>query len=184
MEPGKVQGDGKAEQRPSDGAKNDTDIPGWMREIIQRLNSSHPGAVQNTRDLHNVLTFDIQARTLHDILNELKMKWHFDHLSDVTCADFMDENAFELIYHIWSHTQKSRCNIHVRIKRDSPEVRTVYDIWPSAQMHERENHEMFGVRFEGNPDLSPLFLEDWKEIPPFRKDFNSREYVKKELEDD
>jgi len=47
----------------------------------------------------------------------------------------------------------------------------------NAQIHEREAYEMFGVVFKGNPDLSPLFLEDWKGPPPFRKDFNWRKYV-------
>jgi NADH-quinone oxidoreductase subunit C len=48
-------------------------------------------------------------------------------------------------------------------------------------MHERENHEMFGIIFEGHGDLSPLLLEDWDNLPPMRKDFDSRKFVKEEL---
>ena len=57
-------------------------------------------------------------------------------------------------------------------------------VWyENAQIHEREIHELFGVKFEGNQDLSPLFLENWEGPDPFRKDFNWREYVRDKFYD-
>ncbi|MCK5399847.1 NADH-quinone oxidoreductase subunit C, partial [bacterium] len=47
------------------------------------------------------------------------------------------------------------------------------------QVYEQEIHEFFGIEFAGNPDLSPLFLHNWKEIPPMRKDFDTEEYSKR-----
>ena len=132
----------------------------------------------------NTITFNAGLKNFHEILQSLKTKNDFNHLSDVACIDYMDENRFEAIYHLRSHSLNLRCNVKVSIPRDSPKIQSVSDIWPGSQMHERENHELFGIVFQGNPDLSPLFLEDWEEIPPFRKDFDTREYVKKELEDD
>ncbi len=130
----------------------------------------------------NTITFKASVEIFHEILKALMLKQDFNHLSDVTCIDYIDENRFEAIYHLRAHSLNLRCNVKVSIPRDSPKIQTVSDIWPGAQMHERENHELFGIVFDGNPDLSPLFLEDWEEIPPFRKDFDTREYVKKELE--
>jgi NADH-quinone oxidoreductase subunit C len=154
------------------------------KEIMSALSSEFPRSIGDLTFEKNSVTYRATQDVYKDILKFLKDKNGFDHLSDVTCVDYIDENEFELIYHLWSHTGKMRCNVKVRIPRNSPTTPTVMDIWSGAQVHERENHELFGVNFEGNNDLSPLFLEDWDEIPPFRKDFDTREYVKKELEGD
>jgi len=58
-------------------------------------------------------------------------------------------------------------------------IPSLSELWPNAAVHEREAWELFGISFEGNKFLKPLFLEDHFEIPPFRKDFNWREYVRK-----
>ena len=129
------------------------------------------------KDIETSIT--VKKEKLYEILSTLKNAG-FDHLSDVSCVDYIKEQQFEIIYHLWSHTKKLRVNIKVRISRERPLIKSVVDLWIGAQIHERENHEMFGVDFLGNPNLSPLFLEDWKEIPPFRKDFNVREFVRRE----
>ncbi|HDH44815.1 MAG TPA: NADH-quinone oxidoreductase subunit C [Thermococcus sp.] len=102
----------------------------------------------------------------------------FDHLSAISVTDWLNEGKFELTYHVWSYTHKILLTIKTKIPRDTPLIPSVFPIWgESAQIHEREMHEMFGVKFGGNPDLSPLFLEDWEGPPPFRKDFDTRKYV-------
>ncbi len=126
----------------------------------------------------NSFSAKVDTDKVHDVLSFLKEEG-FKHLSDVACVDYIDDEEFELIYHLWSYDSKSRAAIKIRIPRDSnPSVKSITDLWTGAQIHERENHEMFGIKFTGNPNLDPLFLEDWKEIPPLRKDFNAREYVK------
>jgi NADH-quinone oxidoreductase subunit C len=108
-------------------------------------------------------------------------EWGFNHLSDVTVVDYLDDREFEIIYHLWSHERLERAILKTRISRNSANISTITPIWRSAHMHERENHEMFGIIFEGHGDLSPLLLEDWTNLPPMRKDFDSRKYVKEEL---
>ncbi|MBN2198338.1 MAG: NADH-quinone oxidoreductase subunit C [Candidatus Aminicenantes bacterium] len=129
------------------------------------------------------ILFKAEKDAFHEALSLLKTLG-FEHLSDVSVVDYMSEGEFEVVYHLWSHARKERATQKVRIPRESPAIDSVVDLWPGAQIHEREAHELFGIRFEGNPDLSPLFLEDWKEIPPFRKDFDTRAYVKKRYEAD
>ena len=129
-----------------------------------------------TADKRVTLTGKVEDH--HRILSELK-SMGFEHLSDVTGVDYLADGEFELVYHLWSHSQKARSILKIRINRESPAIGSVIDLWPGAQIHEREIHELFGIHFEGNPDLSPLFLEDWAEIPPFRKDFDTREYVRR-----
>jgi len=108
----------------------------------------------------------------------------FEHLSAISATDWVKEGWFEVTYHLWSYTDKILLTLKAKVDREKPVIKSATPIWgESAQIHEREIHELFGVKFEGNPDLSPLFLEDWKDLPPFRKDFNWREYVRKEFYD-
>jgi NADH-quinone oxidoreductase subunit C len=107
--------------------------------------------------------------------------WGFNHLSDVTVIDYLDDGEFEIIYHLWSHEKLKRMMLKARISRDHASITTLTLIWRSAHMHERENHEMFGIIFEGHGDLNPLLLEDWDNLPPMRKDFDSRKFVTEEL---
>lgn len=146
------------------------------KEILLLLESKFETSDISTEE--NGFWVEIDKDSIHDVLSFLKDR-EFNHLSDVTGIDYLDDEEFELIYHLWSHNLKLRGAIKVRIPREpEPSVESVTDLWTGAQIHERENHEMFGIEFTGNPNLTPLFLEGWEEIPPFRKDFDTREYVK------
>jgi NADH-quinone oxidoreductase subunit C len=106
----------------------------------------------------------------------------FNHLSAISVTDWPENGIFELTYHIWSYSKKILLTIKTKIARANPSIDSVTAIWKeNAQIHERELHELFGVEFKGNTDLAPLFLESWGGPPPFRKDFNWREYVRKEF---
>jgi len=148
-----------------------------INEITSLLKSKFTDSLLNVASEDKRITLLVKKEELHQILSQLK-DTGFNHLSDVTAVDYIDEQEFELIYHLWSHQEKIRAIVKVRIPRESPTVKSVVDLWTGAQMHEREDHELFGINFEGNSNLSPLFLEDWEEIPPFRKDFDTRKYVK------
>ncbi len=105
----------------------------------------------------------------------------FIHLSAISVTDWLEKGNFELTYHLWSYTDKILLTIKTNISRRNPKIPSVSSIWhESAQIHERELHELFGVVFEGNHDLAPLFLEEWNTTPPFRKDFDWRDFVRKE----
>ena len=94
----------------------------------------------------------------------------FNHLFCVTCIDW--KTHLTMVYHL-SSTQY-RHNIVIRAKLDisNPEIETVSHIWKTAEFHEREVYEMFGVNFLNHPDLRLLILPDgWEGRNPMRKDF-------------
>ena len=102
----------------------------------------------------------------------------FTHVSAISLTDWIHKGIYEVTYHLWSYSYRVLLTIKTTVDRNNPRLKSVSPIWDkSAQIHERELHEMFGIIFEGNPDLTPLFLEGWRGPPPFRKDFNWREYV-------
>lgn len=100
----------------------------------------------------------------------------FKHLVNITCVDWIEDNKFEVVYNIWSYTDHIHITVKTRLDRDNPEIQSISPLWPAAQVYEQEVHEMFGVIFTGNPDLGPLFLHNWLDLPPLRKDFNAEKY--------
>ena len=102
----------------------------------------------------------------------------FKYLVMITCVDWINENEFELVYQVGNFNTPLRIIIQVRIPRNNPTYKSIIPIFKNATDYEREIHELFGIVFDGNPKLTPLFLEDWQKFHPFKKDFDSREYVK------
>jgi len=111
----------------------------------------------------------------------------FDHLSLISCVDWIEEKQFELVYILAGYMQsdeeyagweKLHLIVKTRIPREEPLFETVAGVFSNAEPYEREIHELFGIKFEGHKRLTPLFLERDYEIPPFRKDFDTRKYVK------
>lgn len=101
----------------------------------------------------------------------------YDHLALISCVDWVKEGEFELVYILTPYPEKEHVILKTRIPREKPEFKTIIPIFKNAEPYEREIHELFGIKFEGHPRLTPLFLERVYEIPPFRKDFNTRKYV-------
>nr|WP_318783706.1 NADH-quinone oxidoreductase subunit C [Plantactinospora soyae] len=91
----------------------------------------------------------------------------FDWLSAV------DELAdgFDIVVHLWSTAHRHGVLLRTRVPRDAATVPSVVDLFPGAAWHERETHEMFGIDFEGHPDLAPLLLPPEFEGHPLRKEF-------------
>ncbi|MCK4492157.1 MAG: NADH-quinone oxidoreductase subunit C [Candidatus Altiarchaeales archaeon] len=151
-------------------------------EVIKKINSRFKVEGEIQRERRIWLRIDLE--NLINLCNFIK-EMGFKHLSAISVTDYVDKGVYELTYHIWSYSDKILITIKTEIPRDKPTIESVTPIWnESAQIHERELHELFGVKFRGNPDLAPLFLEDWNGPPPFRKDFNWREYVKEKHYDE
>ncbi|MEA3356681.1 MAG: NADH-quinone oxidoreductase subunit C [Candidatus Bipolaricaulota bacterium] len=106
----------------------------------------------------------------------------FLHLSSIICVDWIEEDEFELVYHLTSFEEGIHAMVKTRISRTEGTYQSMIPLFEHAQTYEREIHEMFGVDFIGNQRLTPLLLTDWKEIPPMRKDFNTREYSERMFE--
>lgn len=95
---------------------------------------------------------------------------NFDYLFCLTCVDW--KTHLTMVYHLSSTLTRYNIVVKVKLDRTDPETDTVCDIWRTAEFHEREVFEMFGVRFRNHPDLRLLILPDgWEGKNPMRKDF-------------
>jgi NADH-quinone oxidoreductase subunit C len=96
----------------------------------------------------------------------------FSFLSDITTLDrFTIEPRFEVNYHLLSLDRRERVRLKVRLSGSDPSIHSVTTIWPTANWHERENFDLFGIRFEGHPDLRRILMPDDWEGYPLRKDY-------------
>ncbi len=94
----------------------------------------------------------------------------FDYLFCLTGIDWGKE--LEVVYHLESTDYRHSMVVRSKIEnRENPEIESVCDIWATANFHEREAFDFFGIRFKGHPNLKPLFLYEGFEGYPLRKDF-------------
>lgn len=92
----------------------------------------------------------------------------------LACVDYRER--FELVYFLQSLAMERTLVIKAEVPYDGPSLPSVATVWPAADWHEREAHDLFGVVFEGHPDLSPLLLYPEFEGFPGRKEFAFYEY--------
>jgi NADH-quinone oxidoreductase subunit C len=103
----------------------------------------------------------------------------FDMLSCLTAIDNGPEaGTMEVIYNLYSIPFDHHLAVKVVLSRDNPEVDSIQEIWKTANWHEREAYDLFGIKFRGHPDLRRILLPaDWEGFP-LRKDYKHQEYYR------
>jgi NADH-quinone oxidoreductase subunit C len=114
----------------------------------------------------------VAAAKLEDIARYSRDKEKFDFLTDLTAVDWpRREKRFDLVLNLYSFAKNERLRLKAHVGADEP-VASVVDVWPTANWMEREVYDMFGIVFEGHPDLRRLLLpEEWQGYP-LRKDYD------------
>jgi NADH-quinone oxidoreductase subunit C len=95
--------------------------------------------------------------------------FNFDYLFCLTCVDW--KTHFTMVYHLTSTTHRHNIVVKCKLDHNDPKIETVSDIWRTAEFHEREVYDLFGVKFINHPDLRRLILTDDWEGYPLRKDY-------------
>jgi NADH-quinone oxidoreductase subunit C len=152
-----------------------TETPGPEQSpTIAKIRSWRPGAVEGVISFRGELTLLVPREHLRPLAEFLAGDTHlaFTYLSDVTAVDrFPIEPRFELNYHLLSISRRDFLRLRVCMPGESPAIETVVPVWPTANWHEREIFDLFGIRFEGHPNLRRILMpEDWEGYP-LRKDY-------------
>ena len=141
---------------------------------LQRLRKFSPDAVEDVQAFRGETTIHIRANRLLAVCEFLRDEpdLSFKYLSDVTALDhYPSEPRFETVYHLLSFETNERLRLKVRIPGENPQVDSMVPIWPAANAFEREVFDLFGIHFQGHPDLRRILMpEDW-EGHPLRKDY-------------
>jgi NADH-quinone oxidoreductase subunit C len=147
--------------------------------ILDELRRRFGDAIVETDDHRGDLTAVVAREALTGVLAHCRDEaaLAFDVLMDLTAVDYQkfpgreDGPRFEVVYHLYSIARNHRLRLKVRVDEDDPRVPTAAGLWPIANWLEREVWDMFGVRFEGHPDLRRLLLYEEFVGHPLRKDY-------------
>ena len=144
--------------------------------LVQKLQNNFRESVLETNVFKGEVTHVVRKEALRAICNFLKSdpELRMNYLVDVLGVDYYPNvPRFEVVYHLYSVSRRHRVRLKVRVN-EGEAVPTVADIWSAADWPEREAYDMFGIVFEGHPNLKRIYLsEDW-EGHPMRKDYPLR----------
>lgn len=147
-----------------------------MSEVASTIGSAVPGSVVDEVSRPGEPTVEIVPGALLEVARFVKgPPLSFVLLSSVSCADLVeDPRRFRLAYHLFSLESGTRLRLRTWAapgEDDRPEVESVTGVWATADWHEREVYDMFGVRFRNHPDLARILMPlDW-EGHPLRRDY-------------
>jgi NADH-quinone oxidoreductase subunit C len=143
-----------------------------VSEVRATIDAGAPGAVDDAIARAGELTLEIRRERLLEVARfAAGPPLSFVLLSDLTCSDWPEHpERFRLAYHLFSLESGSRLRLRVWAGEE-PAVDSVTSVWGTANWHEREVYDMFGVRFRGHPDLARILMPlDW-EGHPLRRDY-------------
>lgn len=122
----------------------------------------------------------------HDLLSYLKREAGFDMLTDLTAVHWPDrERPFEIVYQVYSTRARRRLRVKTTLS-EGEQIETASNIWRTANWLEREVYDLFGIRFNGHPDLRRILLPEGWTGHPLRKEYpleyQNNEWVEKNLQ--
>ena len=146
--------------------------------LIEEIKAKNESWVDNYKFELGELTVFTPRDSIIDICGFLKKEKQFDMLADLCGADLGPEEdpRFEVNYHLFSTVHFGRVRLKVSLSEDDPHVNTVSGVWRTADWHERETFDMFGVIFDGHPDLRRILLPSDFDGHALRKDYPLRGY--------
>jgi NADH-quinone oxidoreductase subunit C len=143
-------------------------------KVLGRLKAKYSDIPFEADEFRGELTVVIPKEKIVEVCTFLKEdgELQFNLLADL-CGIDMDtpSKRFGVIYNLYSFPNKHRIRLKTFTEEEYPHVQTVTGIWGTANWHERETFDMFGIMFDGHPDLRRMYMPDEFEYHPLRKDF-------------
>jgi NADH-quinone oxidoreductase subunit C len=162
--------------RPVSGATAEEDL----QRIADLVQSRLPDTVERVVQQHGELTLYVTRERLLDVMRLLRddHDLRFELLSSVSGVDYLnhpghkdDARRLHAVYHLTSLTYRRRIRVEVAVTAEDPHVPSVVSLYPTADWHERETWDFFGIVFDGHPGLTRIEMPDDWEGHPQRKDY-------------
>jgi NADH-quinone oxidoreductase subunit C len=151
-----------------------TQLASASANVVERLRTWNAQAVQEVIEYRGETTVVLPHHLLFATAKFCKEtpELNFNLLSDVTCVDrFPVEPRFELNYSLVSIPRRDRLRLRTSVSAQNPVIESLVPVWPGANWLEREVFDLFGIHFQGHPDLRRILLPDGFEGAPLRRDF-------------
>jgi NADH-quinone oxidoreductase subunit C len=165
-------GQQSAAERPGVPTPSSGPVPlSWNSPLVEKYRSQYGTALEGWTYLtQNYLA--VKSELIPNLLRLLRDEEHFDYCVDITAVHYPKrEKQFDVLWILYSFARNERIRVTTQIA-DGASIPSAVAIWPTANWLEREVFDMFGIRFEGHPDLKRILLPDgWKGYP-LRKDYD------------
>ena len=139
---------------------------------FDQLKEKDPELVFEAVDLRDDQAAIVPREQLLNVARRLKEECGFLQMIDALGHDRMERNErFEVTYNLRNHKTKQRIFLKVRCDEGDPHVPSLVSVWSGCNWHEREAYDMFGIIFDGHPDLRRMYMPEDFEYYPLRKDF-------------
>jgi NADH-quinone oxidoreductase subunit C len=143
----------------------------WDSPTVARLKSQYGSGVQEAVTYLGQNYFVLDASITHEALRILRDEEQFDYCVDITATHNPTRDLqFELIWILYSYARNERIRVKTNIADDASFPSSI-SIWPAANWLEREVFDMFGIKFDGHPDMKRILLPDGWKGHPLRKDY-------------
>jgi NADH-quinone oxidoreductase subunit C len=141
--------------------------------VIDALNQRYAGLA--TSEFRGTTRVVIPAEQVYEILAYLKTAHGFDYLVEITCVDYLNyrdaKDRFGLVYVLTNVAENDRITLRAFVNEPDPKIASVVPLWEGANWLEREVYDMFGIVFEGHPDLRRILMPPEFTAWPLRKDY-------------
>ena len=144
------------------------------QRVVDLVKTRFGEAVLSSSDFRGDDTVVVRREDYFDVVRFLKDSpgAAMDFFVDLTCVDWPGRDPrFDVVVHLRSHAHGHRLRVKVGVPEDRAEITSIAGIYPGANWFEREAYDMYGVRFDGHPDLRRILLYDEFEGFPLRKDY-------------
>jgi NADH-quinone oxidoreductase subunit C len=146
------------------------------KKVLDLLKQKFPDDVKDVSTVLGDAVVVIEKEALLSVVKFLEEKpLEYNLLLDLTCVDYLgEEPRFEMVYHLFSLSQNKRLRIKAKLEEKDLRIASLTASWKNASWLEREVYDLFGVNFDGHPDLRRIFMYDEFEGHPLRKDYPLR----------
>jgi len=160
------------------------------KTAVGSINQNLPGCIVEQEEFRGETTLVIKRERIEDVATHLKENLDFKFIVDVTAVDYLGIKSprYEVVYLLHrfgaDYDDNVRLRLKVRLTENELRVSSLTGVWKGADWLEREVHDMFGIEFEGHPDLRRILMPEDYDHYPLRKDFDvrNREPSKKSFE--
>jgi NADH-quinone oxidoreductase subunit C len=155
-----------------------------LEQLGETIRNALPGAVTGVAVARGELTLDVNAADIAAVMTELRDAGEFKILVDICGVDWPQRaKRFDVVYHLLSLTRNKRIRIKAQVG-EGEAIASIITIYPAAGWFERETFDMYGVAFDGHPDMRRILTDYGFSGYPLRKDFPLTGYVELRYDDE
>ena len=144
-------------------------------EYIDRINAKYKDIIIDSHNFREEQTITVMKNPIVDLLKFIRddPKLDFNFLMDLTAVDYLNrkDDRFEVVYHLYSLKHNGRLRVKVPINEDDCRIDSVSALWKTANWYEREVWDLYGIKFNGHPDMRRILLYEEFKGHPLRKDY-------------